>query len=32
MDIMEEEVICQSLLLKTSEVSESFSFQKLKVF
>ena len=32
MDIMGEEVICQSLLFKTSEVSESFSFQKLKVF
>ena len=32
MNIMGGEVICQSLLLKTSEVSESFSFQKLKVF
>ena len=32
MDIMGEEVICQSLLFKTSEVSESFSFQKLEVF
>ena len=31
MDIMGEEVTCQSLLLKTSKVSESFSFQKLKV-
>ena len=28
---MGEEVTCQSLLLKTSKVSESFSFQKLKV-
>ena len=32
MNIMGKEVTCQLLLLKTSEVSESFSFEELKVF